>query len=234
MAKNLFKALVFFLLAVIGGVFAELVIWPYLLTKPLFNRYQIFRPSVYLTQTQQVIVQENTALQDAVSKVANTVIGVKTKSGTNSFISGSGLIVTNDGLVITLSSLIPQGKTFYFYIDNKSQEYQVLRRDSQTNLVLVKLGASGLATAGFADFADLKLGERVFLVKAGETQQTVNEGIISSLLENEIATNIFETSQANGSPLFDISGNIVGLVQVSANGQVKAVPSSKIRSFLGF
>ncbi len=228
MAKKLFKALVFFLLAIAGGVFAELVVWPYLLTKPVFNRYQIFRPTVYLTETKQVIIQENTALQDAVSKVANTVISVKTKSGT-----GSALIVTNDGLAITLSSLIPQGGTFNFYIDNELQEYQVLRRDSQTNLVLVKLKANGLATAGFADFAGLKLGERVFLVKAGETQKTVNEGIISSLDENEIGTNIIETSQANGSPLFDISGNIVGLVQVSASGQVKAVPSFKIRSFLG-
>lgn len=229
MAKKLFKAFIFFLLAIAGGVFAELVIWPYLLTKPVFNRYQIFRPAVYLTETKQVIVQENTALQDAIAKVAKAVISVKTKSGT-----GSALIVTNDGLIITLSSLIPSGSTFYFYIDNESQEYQVLRRDSQTNLVLVKLKAGGLATAGFADFAGLKLGERVFLVKAGETQKIVNEGIISYLDENEIGTNIIETSQANGSPLFDIEGNIVGLVQVLANGQVKVVPSSKIRSFLGF
>ncbi|MBI2041460.1 MAG: hypothetical protein HYT20_00385 [Candidatus Nealsonbacteria bacterium] len=49
-----------------------------------------------------------------------------------------------------------------------------------------------------------------------------------------IQTSIFEKSILNGSPLFNIEGNVVGLSFLDSQGRVFVVPASKIRQFIGF
>lgn len=241
MLKNIFKILTIFIIGTVGGIFADQILWPYFIERPFFLKYKLEQTPVYVTEKKEITnyIQENVALREIAEKVSGTVIGVKTKVQNGATLEGSGLIVTNDGFLITLADLVPQGSDFAFYIDSKWPEYQILKRDLKNNLALIKVDISGLHTAGFADLERIKLGERVFLSGFNFSSSTapqlmVNEGIIKIFDKDIIQTNIFETTLINGSPLFDIEGNVVGLSFVGSDNRVAVIPSAKISQFMGF
>jgi len=229
MAKNVLKIICFFVVGMVGGIFADQIFWPYFIEKPLFHQYRLEQSPVYVTEKKEVIIQENTALREAIEKVDKTVVGVKAQTKTGETLEGSGLIVTSDGLLVTLAELVPQGSEFAFFVDGKAVSYQILKRDATENLALVKLGEAKLSTVVFADLNKLKPGERVFLVAVG----TVNEGIVKSFNKDLIETNITETDNIKGSPLFNIAGEVLGLNTVDSGGAVITIPISQIKEFIG-
>ena len=239
--KTLLKILGVFILGIFGGIFADQILWPYFIEKPLFYQYRLEQSPVYVTEKKEVTITENIALQNAIEKVEKTIIGVQTKTKTGKILAGSGLILTSDGLIVTLADLVPQGGNSSFFVDGETASFQILKRDLKENLALIKIEKTNLPTVGFANFEKLKLGERVFLVGViFKNQKTtlpgyvVNEGIVKSFDENSIETNIFEKNNLTGSPLFDIVGNILGLNIIDKEGKVSAIPIPKIKSFAGF
>lgn len=218
----------------VGGIFADQILCPYFIERPLFYKYNLEQRPVYVTEKKETIIQENTALENAVEKVKKAAIGLKTKTKEGEVLVGSGLIVSSDGLLLTLADLVPKGSTFYFFIDGEATSYQILKRDLENNLALVKVEATNLSTTGFADFDKIKLGERVFLIGAPESKLEVDEGIISSFDENSIKTNISGENNLKGSVLFDIEGNVLGINQINREGKIVAIPVSKIKTFTGF
>ena len=227
MKKTFLQVLSIFVIGILGGVFANQVIGPYFVGRP-----------VYITQREEITIEENTALKNAVEKVEKTVISVKTTLQTGEVLQGSGLILTSDGVIITLAELVPQGASFSFYVEGKPAAYQILKRDLAQNLALIKLEQHSLPTVGFADSGKLKLGERVFLAgiihKTNEFKRGVNEGIVTSFDNNLIITNIFEVVYYIGSPLFNIDGEILGLNNIDYWGRISSIPVSIIRTFAGF
>lgn len=253
MAKSILKIIAVFVIGTVGGIFADQILWPYFIERPLFHQYRLEQSPIYLTEKTEntLYIQENLALREVVEDVAPAVVGVKTKTVSGEVLQGSGLVVTSDGLIVTLASLVPQGSEFYFFVDDKWPAFQILKRDLVNDLALVKLEKSGLKTRGFADLEKVKLAEPVFLVgqdfeeaaseAAGSQTQflafpraRVNNGIISSLSADFIRTNIVEGLAMSGSPLFDLEGRVVGLSVVGENGSVSAVPIDTVRSFIGF
>lgn len=238
MLKNIFKIIFIFVIGMAGGIFANQILWPYLVEGPFLYNYQLAQFPAQVTQEKEVIIQENIALQNAVTKVRKAVVGILTKTEEGTILTGSGLIITSDGLMVTLAELVPQGGNFTFFIDNKAAEYQVLKRDLENNLVLIKLGEENLSTIGFAGFGELELGKRVFLVgvifdKEGPLK-IVNEGIVKFFTKDYIRTNIFEKRTLSGSALFNIEGELLGLNTIDSEGKVTAIPITKVRDFIGF
>ena len=228
-----------FVIGTVGGIFADQILWPYFIERPLFYQYRLEQSPVYVTERKEttLYVQENFALREAIEKVEKVVVGVKTKTKAGETLEGSGLIVTSDGLIVTLASLVPQGSEFYFFIEGQWPAFQILKRDLENNLALIKLEKGGLATCGFADLEKTKVGERVFLIgtdfSTSTPQKIVNEGIISFFDEDSIQTNVFEEQKIQGSPLFNIEGKAVGLNMVDETGRVSVIPVSIIRTFIG-
>jgi S1-C subfamily serine protease len=236
MRKALWKILGVFILGIFGGIFADQILWPYFIERPLFYQYNLEPTPIYITERKEVIIEENSALKNAIEKVEGSVIGVKTRTK-GGVLEGSGLILTSDGLVVTLAELVPQGNTFSFFVDGQLAHFQILKRDLKENLVLIKVEKTNLPTVGFADFERLKLGERVFLVGmviGEEIKKTTNEGIVKSFDRDEINTSIFETSNLAGSPLFNIKGEFLGLNTMDSLGRVTTIPVTKIKTFAGF
>ncbi len=237
MGKKILKIIFIFIFGMGGGIFADQIFWPYFIERPLFYQYRLEQPPIYLTEKEEITIQENVALQNAVEKVDKVVVGIGKKGGK---ITGSGVVITSDGLVVTLAELVPKGTDFLFFLDGGTPRYQILKRDLEKNLALVKLEEGNLPTIGFAEFGEIKLGERVFLVGIGAViqdgglQRTVNEGIIKTFDENYIQTNISDKAFLNGSPLFDIEGKLVGLNVVDSDGKISAISIKKIREFAGF
>jgi len=238
MLKNISRILGIFAAGMLGGIFAEQVLWPYFVERPFFEKYGLSQPPVYVTERKEVIIQENTALENAIEKIKNTVLGVKTITQDGKTIGGSGLVVTSDGIIVTLSELVQKGSVFYFYIDQKPIAYQILKRDAKLNLALIKVEKNNLPTAGFADMDKIKLGERVFLVgnvfSTSTPEIIVDEGIIKKIETSYLKTNIASVEGTEGSILFDIDGNAVGMNSIDANDNMVSIPISIIKQFAGF
>jgi len=237
MKKEISQVLLLFIFGIAGGIFADQILWPYFIERPLFHQYRLEQSPVYVTERKEIIITENIALENAVEKVEKVVAGVRTKTGAGKVLEGSGLIVTSDGLLVTLADLVPRGSTFSFFVDGEMAHFQILKRDLEENLALVKIEKTNLPTAGFANLEKIKLGQRVFLVgivfEENGLQEIVNEGIIKTFNQDLILTNISEETILQGSPLFDIEGNILGLNEIDKTGQVLTIPITKIKHFIG-
>jgi S1-C subfamily serine protease len=233
MIKNIFAIIGILVVGMIGGIFASQILVPYFFP----YQYDLERGPVYLTESKQIYIQENVALSSAIEKVEKVVAGVQTQTQTGKFLEGSGIIVTSDGLMVTLAELVPYNSSYSFFVDGKQVSFQILKRDLDENLALVKISDSILNTAGFAKLDKLKIGQRVFSLGIFFEEKTslkmANEGIVKYFNENFIQTNIVESSFMAGSPLFNIEGEILGINMIDSAGRVNTIPISKIRNFIG-
>lgn len=233
-----------FLVGIAGGIFGAQILWPLLVERPLFYQYRLTQAPTYVTETKQIFVQENIVLQEAVDRAQKSVVAVHSKDSAGRIRKGSGLVLTSDGLILTLNELLPQGGQFVFLVAGVEEpaRYQVLKRDPENNLALVKLELSGLSIVRFADVEMAQLGERIFLVSASAEpevkgkftrQLNINEGIISSFSENLIGTTMAGDLTLTGAPVFNIAGSIVGLGRVAPDGRINLIPVTILRSFAG-
>ncbi len=88
----------------------------------------------------------------------------------------------------------------------------------------------------FANSSDIKLGQEVFLTAATTLNQTnwlAQEGIIKEIDATTLKTNIPQEQVMQGSPLFDVLGNLVGINYVDAFGTISVIPVNKIQALLG-
>ena len=237
MTKNLGKVLGIFLIGIVGGIFADQILWPYFIERPLFYQYNLKPSSGNIIEKKEIIIQENIALQQAIEKVEKIVISVKGKTGKGKNIEGSGLILTSDGLAGTLAELLPSGPDGQISWEGETLPFQILKKDLKNNLALLKVEKSNLPTIGFGDGEKLKLGQRVFLLgvvgEGGQFRKVVNEGIVRTFSKEFIQPNISEENTLAGSPLFDIEGKVLGLNRVLQTGEISTIPIKKIQEFTG-
>ena len=236
MFKNILKIIAIFVIGTVGGIFADQILWPYFIERPLFYEYRLEQSPVYITERKEIFIRENTALKQAIERVEKVVVGIKTETKQGKTLEGSGLIVSSDGLMVTLAQLVPQGSDFSFFWQGKPVHFQILAR--KNNLALIKLEEENLPTTSFANLEKLKMGERVFLIgiifENQKPCQIINEGIVKSFNSDFIKTNIFEKNILAGSPLFDIEGNVLGLNTINLEGKVLTILNDQIKSIAGF
>jgi len=208
MTKRILTIISIFLIGIAGGIFASQILSPYFLEDSFLGVDSAYLARmaagpIYITENKEITVQENVALQDSTEKIKDAVVGIKSVFAGKT-IYGSGIVITTDGLMVTLSDIIPMGGDFVFYIDGKIPNYKILKRDQENNLALLKLDINGLKATGFADFNEIKIGERIFLAgiifKDNTKLNLVNEGIIRFIKNDFIGTNIFEDQNLQGSP----------------------------------
>jgi len=237
--KNVSRIIGILLLGFLGSLIFSFFVLPYLLTNSYFERFQFVKDfksgKIIVNPKEQIYIQENIALENAIEKVMKSVVVIQgtTSSGKSYF--GSGFIVTSDGSIITLAGLTPAGSKFNVFINGEKQDFKVQKIDYKKNLALIKIEKNNLPTVSFADFDKIKLGQRVFLTALFSQENSdwlANEGIIRNFNETVIKTNISEKSIINGSPLFNISGELVGLSDLDSDARVSAVPINVIKAFL--
>lgn len=230
MKKNILKLIAIFLIGMAGGIFADQIFWPYFVEKPLFSQYRLEQSPVYVNETREVIVRENTALTSAIEKAEKSVVGVGNQ--------GSGLIVTSDGLIVTLAELALRNSVQVYLGGDEPVEAQVLKRDSENNLALLKIKSGNLPTVGFAAVDKLKIGERVFLLgflNGLEGLRTAaNEGAVRIINDKTIITNIQEEKKMKGSVLFNIGGEALGINEIGADGKVSSISIKVVKELIGF
>ena len=229
--KNIFRIIAVLTLGAIGGMLFQAFILPYLINHPYFGNLSFvknLKREVIANPVEKIVIEENTALEEAFEKVEKAVVGIN---------NGSGLIITSDGLIITLADLLPKTENYLFW-EGEKINFEVSRKDLEQNLALIKIERNNLPVCRFADLAELKIGQRVFLVgviiENKILKKIVNEGIIKIIDESAIRTNIFEKSILKGSSLFNIKGEVLGLNTIDSEGKITAIPITEIRKFAGF
>ncbi|MDO8741173.1 MAG: S1C family serine protease [Candidatus Woesearchaeota archaeon] len=228
------------LLGALGALIFNMFVLPYLLTNTYFENFQFVKDfksgKIIINSKEQIYIQENTALESAIERVLKSTVAIQVTTLAGSSYIGSGLITTSDGLIVISANLIPAGSKFNIFINGEKVDFKIQKSDYKKNLILVKIDKNNLPTVGFADFNKIKLGQRVFLTSVSSIKTDdwlANEGIIRSFNENAIKTNISEKSVVLGSPLFNISGELLGLNYIDQDGRVSAIPVSIIKTFLG-
>lgn len=232
---SILKIIGILILGALGALIFNIFLLPYLLTNPYFADYQFVKDfkqgKIVVNQKESVYIQENTAIQDAIERVKNSVITIQGNS------LASGLIATSDGSIVTLASVIPVSGKLSVFLMGESVIFKVIKVDYKNNLALLKIDKDNLQTVAFANSANVRLGQRVFLVAPTSVKQDnwfVNEGMIRQIDAEVIKTNITEKPIVLGSPLFNSAGELLGLNFIDQEGKVSTIPTSKIQNLLGF
>ncbi|MFP4332746.1 MAG: Do family serine endopeptidase [Campylobacterales bacterium] len=136
---------------------------------------------------------------------------------------GSGVIITSDGYIITNNHVIDTADSIIVSIPGKTKEYKakVIGKDPRSDVAVIKIEASNLKNASFANSADLKEGDVVFAIgNPFGVGETITQGIISALNKSGVGINEYENFIQTDAPinpgnsggaLVDSRGAVVGI-----------------------
>ncbi len=181
---------------------------------------------------------ENASIETASVKAAPSVVEITTETAqTNSFFgqyitdgAGSGVIISEDGYIITCAHVIEGVTNITVKLtDGTSYVAAVVGSDSVTDIAVIKVEATDLPYSIIGDSSTLIVGQIAIAIgnPLGELGGTVTNGIISALDRNvEIDGSQYKLLQTNaainpgnsGGGLFDIYGNLIGIVNAKSSG----------------
>jgi len=233
-----------FALGIFGGIWAQAFLMPYLSSHPNFQQWRFVKDwntrATVVREQREVVIRIDDAAERVAERAEGMTVGMESRSGEDRVVRGSGFAITSDGFILTLASLVPQGYATRVYLKKGDDPVsaEVLKRDFQKNLAIVKIDARALQTTGFALDDSLKVGAPVVMVaktvEAGSLITIVNQGIVRTREKDIVRTNIFDKATLGGSPLLNLEGDIVGLSMFDSSGRLVAIPSSILRAFSGF
>ena len=193
------------------------------------------------------VVYQNPFGNDPFFKDFNIRIPVYQQKGTvhQKVGAGTGFLITTDGYLLTNRHVVLDTQADYTVLmaDGTQKSAQVIYRDPDNDLAVVKIegGGYGFSTLGNSD--TLKLGQTVAAIgnALSEYNNSVSVGIISGLDrtieasgggQNEKLTHVIQTDAAinpgnSGGPLLDLNGKVVGInvaTVVGSNSISFAIP----------
>jgi len=142
--------------------------------------------------------------------------------------SGTGFVVSRTGHVLTNNHVVQDCREVRLRLPpGGSETGSILANDSTNDLALVKLSSPTSTTASFRDDRKVRQGEGVVAVgfplrSTLALGLNVTAGIVSALVGPGNDSRYLQmTAQIqpgnSGGPLFDVSGNVVGVVAATAN-----------------
>ena len=159
--------------------------------------------------------------------------------------SGSGIIISEDGYILTNNHVVDsKSQSTYYDIseatavkvtlstgDKKTYDAKIVGKDSQTDLAVLKIDATGLTKAEFADSDSVKIGE--FTMAVGNPLAlgtTITCGVVSAINRevddgegtkfNCIQTDAAINSGNSGGALVNSKGQVIGVntLKVASTG----------------
>lgn len=263
--KKLFFILIIITISGLSGIIANRYIFPYLSTTKLFTRYNFLKKFTedvtIINKTEQIYVKDDTSINKIASQAESSVVNIISystveKKGTSPTIkNGTGLIATSDGLIITYNSAIIAENAKYKIIASDKNIYDatLLEIDSYSNLVFLKINASNLPAASFADSDEARPGEKIVAIgnNSGEYSSSFSAGILSNFnsgfnlsekiiassekLEGVFESNLFLQENYVGGPVADYAGQIIGITGMVLRDNKESffqIPSNKIKSVI--
>ncbi len=151
--------------------------------------------------------------------------------------SGSGFFVSSDGLLVTNKHVVADEQAEYTVISGAGTEYsaKVIARDPSNDIAVLKVEGSDFPVLTLGDSDRIRVGETIIAIgnPLGEFENSVSRGIISGLKRNldassgrgdsERLSDIIQIDAAinpgnSGGPLFNLSGEVIGVNVAMASG----------------
>jgi serine protease Do len=153
---------------------------------------------------------------------------------------GSGVVFTPDGAILTNNHVVEDALTITVRLrDGRYLPARLIGRDPATDLAVIKIDATGLPAAKFADSDAARVGEWVvaigspfglgYSVTAGVLSAKGRGGIGMNAIEDYLQTDASINPGNSGGPLCDLQGDVVGInTMIVGKGQGIgfAVPST--------
>jgi serine protease Do len=159
---------------------------------------------------------------------------------------GTGVIWQQDGRIITNNHVVPSDElqVQVSLADGRTFKGQVLQRDPQKDLALLKITGDHLQALTFADSTKLRVGEWVFAIGHPWGQRWVMTagiaGTISTVRLRDgsqmqyIKSDVGLAPGNSGGPLLNADGEVVGINAMIFGGDLAvSIPSSVIHDWLG-
>jgi S1-C subfamily serine protease len=171
-------------------------------------------------QAQTVALQDRTPEERNVIQVARqaspAVVGVSHARD-----AGSGIIIRSDGVILTNEHVVRGAQTVEVSLaDGRRVPGQVLGRDPNVDVAVVRVNAGNLPSAPIADSDRLEVGQVAIAIgNPLGLERTVTSGVVSAInrspreirLEGLIQTDAAINPGNSGGPLLDSRGRVIGL-----------------------
>ncbi|MDO4940126.1 MAG: trypsin-like peptidase domain-containing protein [Erysipelotrichaceae bacterium] len=176
--------------------------------------------------------------------------GNQTSSG---MAKGSGVIISKDGYIVTNNHVVENAASEdaieIKLSTGEIMEAKLIGKDARTDLAVLKVDLDNAKYVSFADSDQLVLGQDAIAIgnPLGEGLSCSN-GIVSALSKeiyiNSVYMNVIQTNAAvnegnSGGGLFDINGNLIGIVNAkdmsnayssaTVEGMGYAIPSNTVK-----
>ena len=191
----------------------------------------------------------------AANKVLPSIVGIQIEYNVTSMFSifggnqtstatatGSGIIISGDGYILTNNHVVSSSESEAYYqvseatkvtvtLFNDDTEYEatIVGTDEETDLAVIKIDATGLTQAEFADSDSIKVGE--FAMAVGSPlglQSTITCGVISAVNREVTDTDgktytLIQTDAAinagnSGGALVNSEGKVIGVNTLKLTG----------------
>jgi S1-C subfamily serine protease len=159
--------------------------------------------------------------------------------------SGSGFVVTTDGYVVTNRHVVNSCQSIAIRVDSSLvYKAQIVALHSHDDLAVVRADATFEGVASFRSGAPIRPGDDIVAIGfplAGllADEPSVTTGSVSALagIHNDPA--ILQMSApvqqgSSGGPLFDASGNVVGIVVTKLNARIVAEETGDLPQNVNF
>lgn len=190
-------------------------------------------PAAETTVTEQnITVDVNTAIEDAVAKVGPAVVTVVNTLSGGGQASGSGVIFSADGHIITNNHVVDGARQLeVIFSDGQSVTAELIGTDPFADVAVLKIGGPIPAYAELGNSDLLSPGETVIAIGSplGDYRNTVTMGIVSALgrtmqsetgyqMEDLIQTDAAINHGNSGGPLVNLAGQVVGINTLVVRG----------------
>ena len=136
--------------------------------------------------------------------------------------TGSGVVVQADGVIVTNNHVIDRAEVIDVHLrDGRVLRARVLGTDPSTDLAVLKVDATGLPTARWADSDTARVGEWVLAIGAPfGLEATVTHGVLSAkgragiganAIEDYLQTDASINPGNSGGPLINLRGEVLGI-----------------------
>lgn len=226
-----------------GGLYAMMYFFP--IMAPNNNATTTTSSNgVTATEVKNVTVTD-TGLADAVAKVYDAVVVVKTYVKGQLYATGTGFVYKKDGdtsYILTNNHVVSSGDTIYVVFTNgKSVQVEVKGKDTYSDIAVLAVDSSYVTSvASIGSSEDARVGDTVFTVGAPINSDTysgtVTRGILSgknrlvsvSLSTTSTSTSadlmmsVLQTDAAinagnSGGPLCNANGEVIGITSMKLN-----------------